>query len=224
MHICFFDIDGTLLLSGGAGQAAMEAALMAEFQTREEPHGISAAGRTDRAIVTDLLTYYGIESDDAIYERFLGVYLSHLPQHLSSRGGAVLPGVEDVLEGLHARDDVRLGLLTGNYARGADAKLRHFGLHHYFQFGGYGDRHTDRADVAREALAAYREHHPECSDDDTLWVIGDTPHDITCGRAIDANVIAVCTGMFNAEELFQYDPDHLFEDFSDVEQILAVFP
>lgn len=224
MHICFFDIDGTLLLSGGAGQAAMEAALMAEFQTQEEPHGISAAGRTDRAIVTDLLAFYGIESDDVVYERFLSVYLSHLPEHLSTRGGRVLPGIEHVLEALHGRDDVRLGLLTGNYAQGAEAKLKHFGLHHYFQFGGYGDRHTDRAEVAREALTAYCELHSECSEDDTLWVIGDTPHDITCGRAIDAQVIAVCTGMFTAEELAQYEPDHLFEDFSDAERILALFP
>jgi phosphoglycolate phosphatase-like HAD superfamily hydrolase len=222
MHVCFFDIDGTLLNSGGAGQAAMEAALLAEFGTSEEPHGISTAGRTDRGIVADLFRFYGVETGEEIYERFLEAYLTHLPAQLSAKEGIVLPGIAALLAALDAREDVLLGLLTGNYERGAKVKLKHFGLDHYFDFGGYGDRHTDRAGVAREALEAVRRHHPGDIDLGRTWVIGDTPHDVTCGRAIGAKVIAVCTGMFPREQLAAAAPDHLFDDFSDPRPMLEL--
>lgn len=222
MKVCLFDIDGTLLNSGGAGQAAMEAALAAEFQTTEQVHGISAAGRTDRAIVADLFAFYGIADDDTIRERFLDVYLGHLPNALSSLDGRVLPGIQEVLADLHPREDVLLGLLTGNFERGATAKLNHFGLQHYFRCGGFGDVHHHRDDVARAAKTAVRELHPEPLQDEDVWVIGDTPHDVTCARAIGARVVAVATGLFNMDELAATQPDHLFEDFSQPQLLLDV--
>jgi phosphoglycolate phosphatase-like HAD superfamily hydrolase len=222
MHVCFFDIDGTLLHSGGAGQAAMEAALLAEFGATDEPHGISTAGRTDRAIVADLMSFYGITSDEAVHERFLESYLSRLPTHLTTREGAVLPGVVELLAALDVRDDVLVGLLTGNYRLGAQAKLRHFGLDRYFRFGGYGDLHADRSDVAREALVAAKEVYGDELDLGRTWVIGDTPNDVVCGRAIGARVVAVSTGMYTSDELAASEPDYLFEDFSDPDRLLRL--
>lgn len=223
MHFCLFDIDGTLLNSGGAGQAAMEAALESMFGANDPIHGISTAGRTDRAIVTDLFSFFEIDFTEQIWEEFLAAYLSELPKHLASRTGLVLPGVVEILEELHARDNVVLGLLTGNFSRGAQAKLSHFQIDHYFPFGGFGDIHHDRNDVAREAVKMLKEFHPDPFHPEQVWVIGDTPADVECGRAIDAKVIAVATGLYSSEKLQAAAPDYLFADFSDPQKLLDLF-
>ncbi len=222
MHYCLFDIDGTLLSSGGAGQAAMEAALRDLFAADNPIHGISVAGRTDRAIVSDLFGFFKIAFDETVWEQFVAAYLEELPKHLASRDGLVLPGVVEILETLHNREDVILGLLTGNFSLGAKAKLSHFQLDHFFRFGGYGDHHHDRDDVAREALTALQNFHPNPVNLDGLWVIGDTPADVKCGRAIGAKVVAVGTGLYSMEDLKAAEADYLFEDFSDPQVFLSL--
>lgn len=223
MHFCLFDIDGTLLNSGGAGQAAMEAALLSMFGANDPVHGISTAGRTDRAIVTDLFKFFQINFNDEVWEEFVGMYLAELPKQLAARNGLVLPGVAEILETLDAREDVLLGLLTGNFARGALAKLSHFELDHYFLFGGYGDLHHDRDDVAREAVKVLKDFHKDPFEPEQVWVIGDTPADVQCGRAIGAKVVAVGTGMYPLEVLETAQADYLFPDFSDPHRLLSLF-
>ncbi len=223
MHYCLFDIDGTLLSSGGAGQAAMEAALLRMFGANNPVHGISVAGRTDRAIVSDLFAFFQIAFDETVWEEFVAGYLEELPRQLASRDGLVLPGVLEILQALHARDDVLLGLLTGNFARGAKVKLAHFQLDHFFSFGGFGDHHHHRDDVAREALRVLKDYHPEPICLERLWVIGDTPADVQCGRAIGAKIIAVGTGLYSLEELKPTEADHLFADFSHPAALLSLF-
>jgi phosphoglycolate phosphatase-like HAD superfamily hydrolase len=222
MHYCLFDIDGTLLNSGGAGQSAMEAALLRMFGSKAV-HGISTAGRTDRAIVSDLFAFFQIAFDEKVWEDFVAAYLEELPAHLATRDGLVLPGVVQILETLHARDDVVLGLLTGNFAKGAKAKLSHFRLDHYFLFGGYGDEHHHRDDVAREALRVLNGIYQSPVDFNRLWVIGDTPADVHCGRAIGAKVIAVGTGLYSMADLEAANADYLFQDFSDPTRLLSLF-
>ena len=225
MHFILFDIDGTLLHSGGAGQAGVERALEEEFGVAAPTDGIPTAGRTDRAIAQDLIRYHRLEESEATHTRMLQAYLRVLPQELTSRQGVVYPGVRDLLARLSPRDDVRLGLLTGNYREAAWLKLRHFELAQHFAFGGFGDEHPHRDDVARQALAAAQAHHsPRTIDPSRLWVIGDTPADVQCGRAIGARVVAVATGMFTREELAPTQPDHLFDDFRDVAAVLALWP
>jgi phosphoglycolate phosphatase-like HAD superfamily hydrolase len=222
MHVCLFDIDGTLLNSGGAGQAAMEAAIVSEFGALERYEGLSTAGRTDRAIMTDLFTYHKVAHDEHAFSRFIAAYLKHLPQQLAARQGMVLPGVAALLDTLAAREDVLLGLLTGNYREGAKLKLGHHRLYDYCQFGGFGDHHQHRDDVAREAFAEVRERLNGSVVAEKVWVIGDTPADVRCARAIGVNAVAVATGMYSATELESTNPDYLFADFSNPEPLLTL--
>jgi phosphoglycolate phosphatase len=215
LHICLFDIDGTLIASGGAGKAALEAALAAEFGIARIHDTFSLSGRTDRAILTELIGLFDLDPSPDTARRLIEAYLRHLPTHLSTLEGRVLPGIRPLLDHLRGRDDVAVGLLTGNTRAGARMKLSHFALWDYFSFGGYGDDHLDRDDVAREALC--RAH--ECLDgrvsNDRVWVIGDTPLDIRCARAIGARVVAVATGWHAAEELAGHAPDLLLPDLAD---------
>jgi phosphoglycolate phosphatase-like HAD superfamily hydrolase len=221
MHVCLFDIDGTLLSSGGAGKEAMYRAIRSEFQVPQVQDGVPFAGRTDRAIVRDLFALHAIEDSPSNFRRFVAAYLGHLPASLTERQGKVLPGVAQLLEQLGARDDVVVGLLTGNIRDGARTKLGHFGLFHHFAFGGFGDHHLDRNDVAREALAEVRKHFSGPLRLEQIWVIGDTPLDIRCARAIGARVLAVATGLHSGDDLAGERPDILLANLLDASLLLA---
>jgi phosphoglycolate phosphatase-like HAD superfamily hydrolase len=220
MHTCLFDIDGTLLSSGGAGKHAMYAAIASEFGVSDLDDGIPFAGRTDRAIAHDLLLRHGLEDTEANWRRFVRAYLGHLPRSLVSRPGRVLPGVASLLEQLRSRGDIAIGLLTGNLRDGATSKLRHYQIDRYFAFGGFGDLHLDRNDVAREALAAAIQHLPDSVELQRIWVIGDTPLDVRCARSIGVKILAVCTGFHSRTDLIAEQPDILLDDLSDASALL----
>jgi phosphoglycolate phosphatase-like HAD superfamily hydrolase len=219
MHICLFDIDGTLLSSGGAGKAAMEIALATAFGAPASAANVPFSGRTDRAIARDLFRLYGIDETAENWQRFLQAYLGHLPLCLNQYQGRVLPGIAALLECLRQRGNVAVGLLTGNVQEGARLKLGHYGIGHHFGFGGFGDHYFDRDEVAVEALTAVREHLGGSVPLERLWVIGDTPLDIRCARAIGAQVLAVATGWHTCEELSAAEPDLLLTDLSDPEPL-----
>lgn len=212
MHVCLFDIDGTLLASGGAGKLALERGLAEEYGRPEAIEHLRLSGRTDRAIVRDLLEAAGVGDSVDHRLRLLEAYLRHLPDCLALAPGQVLPGVNELIDRLKSRSDVVLGLLTGNIRRGASIKLGHFGLDSHFSFGGFGDDHLHREDVAREALAAVRSHLGWEPPGENIWVIGDTPLDVLCARAINARAVAVCTGWHPREELASCQPDYLLDD------------
>jgi len=223
LHICLFDIDGTLISSGGAGKAALEAALAEEFGFNHLIEKLQLSGRTDRAITGDLFQIYGIADTPAHRERMVASYLRHLPRCLAANRGRVLPGIAGLLQQLSCRDDVAVGLLTGNIQAGARVKLGHFGLADYFSFGGFGDVHLTRDDVAREALAAVHRHMPGQVVLERIWVIGDTPLDIRCARSIGARAVAVTTGWHTRQELAEHQPDLLLDDFSDPQPFLSLW-
>jgi phosphoglycolate phosphatase len=221
MIACLFDIDGTLLASGGAGKAALESALTGEFGVVLRTQ-IPYSGRTDRAIVRDLFRLHDLAETPENLQTLLDGYLRRLPDSLRQHNGHILPGIQTILEHLRTQPNVAVGLLTGNVRAGAQAKLGHFGLFEHFDFGGFGDHHFDRDDVAREALAAVHQCvGPHCTAD-RVWVIGDTPLDVQCARAIGARVVAVATGVHSYEELAPTRPDLLVRDLSDPGPLLRL--
>jgi phosphoglycolate phosphatase len=232
MHICLLDIDGTLILTGGAGQTAFAQTLAAEFDIPEISADVDFAGRSDRAIVADLFRDHGIESSEENWQRFCRDYVTRLDTALRAHQGQVLPGVGSLLSVLAARGDVAIGLLTGNVREGARRKLGHYQLWHWFPFGGFGDDHVERCDIAAAALAAAKLHlNGQTSKASAggmgalhgqVIVIGDTLNDIRCGRSIDARCVAVATGHTSSDELRRGNPDVLVETLEHSEPILAL--
>ena len=219
--IIFFDIDGTLLKTGGAGQAAMERALVDDFRISAPFTGVHTAGRTDRGIADEIFQRFELTDTPEERRRFMQSYLTHLPGSLATLQGAVLPGVVSLLKLLNQRSDVVLTLLTGNYAAGARIKLQHFGLAEYFQSGGFGDHHACRNEVARQAATIVCDQLKLENDPRRMIVIGDTPADVQCARAIEAKAVAVATGSYSHEELSEHSPDHLYIDFNMPQQFVA---
>jgi phosphoglycolate phosphatase-like HAD superfamily hydrolase len=219
--VILFDIDGTLVNTGGAGRDALHTALAMEFAVTD-PHRIDLSGRTDRGICRELFEVHEIAHTPENWERFQRAYLVGLAQHLAARQGFVLPGVRELIAELKQQPGVAMGLLTGNVREGARRKLSHYGLDDHFVFGGFGDVQHDRDDVAREALAAAREHCGAHIEGDHIWVIGDTPLDIRCARAIGAKVVAVGTGAFTAEQLQAFEADLVVKDLAGTMELLQI--
>jgi phosphoglycolate phosphatase-like HAD superfamily hydrolase len=220
MHVCLFDIDGTLISSGGAGKAALEQAIADVFGVPHAIEKMSLSGRTDRAIVREAFGLCGVADTPENRQRLVEAYLERLPGCLAGHRGRVLPGIAELLNTLSGRGDVLVGLLTGNVRAGARVKLDFFGLHDYFSFGGFGDLHLDRDDVAREAVGEASRHLNGSPVLDRVWVIGDTPLDVRCARAVGARAAAVATGWHSSEELAAHAPDLLLTDLSDPTALL----
>jgi phosphoglycolate phosphatase-like HAD superfamily hydrolase len=222
MQVIFWDIDGTLLASGGAGKAAMDAAMLEAFGLGTLDDRVKYAGRTDRDIARELFARNDVPFTPETWQRFIGTYLRLLPLSLHERAGHILPGVTEALWHLSERPDIALGLITGNLRAGAEIKLRHFGLWHHFRFGGFGDVVFDRNEVAlagvTEARQIVAEYHPE-----RVWVLGDTPLDIACARAIGAKVIATATGQHSVAELAEHQPDVVVPDLRDTAALLRLW-
>ena len=227
MYAVLFDIDGTLVQTGGAGQLAFAETFAADYGVPQISAAVSFAGRSDRAIALDLFAAHGIEPSDANWRDFRAAYLRRLPDALQRKPGRVLPGVGALLDALEALPHSAIGLLTGNVREGAATKLGYYGLGHRFSFGGFGDDTNDRCEIAAIALAAAQQHAAERNGGrgQELWgamVIGDTIHDIRCARAIDAVAVAVPTGGATKDELAAAGPDILVDDLSDAGRLLEV--
>jgi phosphoglycolate phosphatase len=213
--LLLFDIDGTLLTTGGCGERALRLAVRDAFGVEDDLHDIEIAGRTDTGIARQLLRKHGREESDAGIASILASYLRHLPTLLPAAQGRLLPGVEALLPALKQRTDVVLALLTGNLERGAEHKLSHYGVWSYFEFGAFADDHHERNRLGLFALTRARERGHTFGLSRT-FVIGDTPHDISCARAIGARAVAVATGVFSNESLAAHTPDALLEDLGDL--------
>ena len=219
-----FDIDGTLVLTGGAGKRAMDRAFADVFGVDDAFAGMSMAGRTDRWLAEQALERHRLPVTPDHLAGFRTRYLAHLAGGIHEPGvgrRGVMPGVEALLERLEGRPGVHLALLTGNYAEGARIKLAHFDLWRRFGWGMFGDDHADRDALARAALAAAPGHGVALDDASQAVVIGDTPFDIACARAAGARAIAVATGGHSLDDLRAYGPDLALEDLRDIETLLA---
>ena len=221
--LLLWDIDGTLLLSGGFGRRVIDEVYRAEFG-EEPPRGVRFAGRTDRAIVTDHLGARG--TDPAVLEAFLVRFRAVAARRGATflqDGGQVLPGAREALERFAARDDAVQSLLTGNLAAAARIKLTESGLADLVDFGAgaYGDEHVVRADlvpVAQKAAAA--EYGADFSGPATV-LIGDTPNDVAAALAHGARVVGVATGEYTADELRTAGAGHVLPDLRDTDALAA---
>ena len=220
-HLFLFDIDGTLISSGGAGERSMQLAVKDVFGVEDDLHDVEIAGRTDHLITRNILKKYNVRWTPERAKDFLDRYLQHLAIELHLKKGRVLPGIVELLDALKARPHVAMGLLTGNLVRGAEIKLTHYGVWNYFEFGAYADDHFDRNQLGPFATVRAREKHGVEFLPERIFVIGDTPHDIACGRIIGATTVAIATGGFTREQLAGHQPTFLFDDLSDVSNVLA---
>lgn len=213
-----FDIDGTLVDTGGAGMAALAEATLEVFGEPGPP--LDLAGATDLGIVIGIHRHFAVEPTRERIESYLGIYQQRLDWNLAHGAfpGRVIGGVPELLEELAGRPHATLGLLTGNTAGGAASKVRHFGLARYFAFGAYGCDHDDRNRLGLIALQRAADHAGRSFAATETWIIGDTPKDIACAQAIGARCLAVATGRFNTEELAAHGADKVVES---LDQALA---
>jgi phosphoglycolate phosphatase-like HAD superfamily hydrolase len=224
VKLILFDIDGTLLLSDGAGRRAINRALREVFGT-SGPQEYHFDGKTDPQIVRELMRLAGRADKhiDARMATLLARYLQILREELRStvHHPRTLPGVPQLLDALESQPNVILGLLTGNLEQGAKAKLEAVGLDpKRFRVGAYGSDHEQRPELP--AIAAERTKRQLGIDltGDAVVVIGDTPADLTCGKALGASAIGVATGRFTVEELQQHAPMAVFQDLSDTAAVM----
>ena len=210
MIVLFWDIDGTLLTTGRAGMYAWEDSLREMTSSDFDLTSFRTAGMTDYQIAKRTLELVGVDATPSNVERFLRRYEDLLPASLPRKQGRVLDNVREILEHLRAdRADVRSYLLTGNTRKGAEAKLTYYGLDGFFSDGAFAEDTGARATIAARALDLARQAGPV--GDETIFVIGDTPHDIECAKPIGAKTIAVATGGYSVDELRSHDPWRLFE-------------
>ena len=246
MKLLLFDVDGTLVLTGGAAVRAMDDAFHAVFGIRGAFRHVPMPGRTDGAILADAFTRAvspsqipvdalpatGVRPMDGEVARYKAAYFARFAEAIREpvpvdparpaphRFTGVLPGVREVLEALNGRPDVFLGLLTGNYEQGARIKLEYFDLWRYFRCGAYGDDSLDRHALFPVALARSREAGcPEVGARDVV-IIGDTPLDVACAREAGAACLAVATGGFSVDALRAAGAAAVVESLSDTQAVL----
>ena len=219
-RLLLFDIDGTLIHSGGAGVHALKLTLAERFGIADDLDDIEIAGMTDSGIVVSILKKHRIPATSGNIAAFLDSYVHFLSLELPRREGKLLPGVLELLERLKSRKHLVLALLTGNVSRGAQLKLEHYGVWHFFEFGAFADDHQDRNQLGPFARARANEKHGHEFLASEIDVIGDTPRDIACGKALGARTIAVATGTWSREQLARHHPDFLIDDLSDVDRLI----
>jgi phosphoglycolate phosphatase len=211
--ILLFDVDGTLVSTGGAGRRAIERAVALGLGIPETGAGFSFAGMTDRAILRRLLQERGIEATEEALGAVLEVYPDVLREEVArAERYRVHPGMQACLEAVRVRPDRAVGLGTGNVERGARIKLERVGLNRFFAFGGFGCDAEERAELLQAGAARGARRLGRELADCRIVVVGDTPRDVAAAHAIGAECLALATGGASLDELAAADPDHLFEN------------
>jgi len=216
-RLILFDIDGTLVHTGGVGRQAFAQTLAAEFDAKDGVDRVSFAGRTDMSLVRELFGIYHIATTRENFKRFFESYVVWLEHLMNKNGGNPCQGVKEFIQELQALPNPPLlGLLTGNIYLGAQIKLRHHGLWDTFKTGAFADDHEDRNHIAVAAFERARRALDPNLKPEEIIVVGDTPFDIQCGKFIGAKVLAVATGGATLEELKPHSPDWLVENLTKI--------
>ncbi len=211
--LVLYDIDGTLVDTGGAGMNALSEAAE-QFFGAPAP-ALDLAGSTDLGIVKNLLDHYGRSNSSIDINDFFDIYHDRLEANLASGRfpGFVHPGVAEHIE-TFINQGAAIGLLTGNTSRGAAIKMKHFMLDHHFPFGAYGDDFADRNLLGPVALNRASVLYSKNYNPQRTLVIGDTPKDIACAKAMGASCLAVATGQFSVESLQDHGATYVWQNLT----------
>ena len=221
--LILFDIDGTLVLTGGAGARAMARAFEEVLGIRNGFEGVPMAGRTDTWIVAQVMGLCGIECDAPVLRRFQDAYVRYLAIEVHRPGPrkGVMPGVRPLLETLSARQDTYLALLTGNFEAGARVKLEYFDLWRYFRCGAFGDDVHERNNLLATALARVEAcNGPRVPVSDVV-IVGDTPLDVAVALTSGARSLAVATGSHDVDSLRESGADVVLPDLTELPVVLG---
>ena len=225
MSLVFFDIDGTLLLSGGAGVRAMTRTFEMIFGVPDAFDGIAVAGHTDRFLVSQAFSRANLPDTAEAHTQFREAYVPVLVEEIQHPGTGrrgLMPGVHALLMALQSAPTFYSALLTGNYESAAAVKLTHFGVGKFFEWGAFGEEAVDRNDLGHIAMRRAEERRiPDQARSRTV-IVGDTPQDIACARAIGARVIAVATGMYSVADLEEAGADLALHDLSDTLRVIEM--
>lgn len=213
-----FDIDGTLLTTAGGGNRALRQAIEEEFSVEDPDTRISFSGRTDRSLMVELLQRNKVSPTEANCGRLRRRYGGLFGAELRRSGGTLLPGIVPLFEALDGIPNLDVAVMTGNFPETATKKLEHFEIRRWVRWIIGGDLDVHRDDMARRAASVVARRHGD-SHQETI-VIGDTPADVLCGRAIGAKTLAVTTGEFSRDQLAPAKPTLLLDDLSDTDRVV----
>jgi phosphoglycolate phosphatase len=224
--LLLFDIDGTLITTGGAGYRAIKRAVEVTMGVQRALDGIPVAGRTDSIILRDAIAAIdGRELTPELRDRIRSTYMGLLREEIDLVGGGpgVLPGVRALLDRLSDDPAYHVALLTGNFSQTAEIKLGYFDLWRHFAWGAFGEDAVNRNDLLPVALERYRQRTGHDIAPADVVIIGDTPNDVEVARMGQARSVCVTTGQFDRDALLEAGADVVFHDFGDVEEVLRVF-
>ena len=215
MKLFLFDVDQTLVNTGGAGLRALDRACSELLSIENAMAGIDPSGKTDPAIVREIFTRLGIAHHDGVrIETVLEAYLAFLREEVEmSKKSHVLPGIMGILDEISARPNTMLGLATGNIELGARVKLQRGGLNRYFSFGGFGSDSENRTELVRKAGEAASRRHGKSIQPEDIFVIGDTPLDIAAGKGAGYKTVGVATGRYSTVLLHEAGATFVISNF-----------
>jgi phosphoglycolate phosphatase-like HAD superfamily hydrolase len=218
MYVILFDIDGTLIDSGGAGSRSLNLSFAELFSIGNAFQGISMAGKTDTEIIKEGMQKHGI-SAESNFEVFISTYLEHLRKEIDNKRKHVKPGIYELLEELTSLVDIELGLLTGNIESGARIKLEPFDLNKYFPTGAFGSDDQDRNKLLPIALSRFEVRCRRKIRVNESVIVGDTPRDVQCAKIYGARSLGVATGPYSIDELKEAGADYVMKDLSSCETL-----
>lgn len=220
MKAVLFDVDGTLINCKSAGRKALRKTFLDLHKIDISEKQIEFQGKTDFGIFGQIKKEFNLKIKN--YDKVMAEYVKNLEITIKQTDGEILPGIKSLLVNLSKKNNVLTGLLTGNIYDGARIKLEHFKIFDYFSFGVFGDISHDRNTLSDFALRRLKHLYDEKITPDNIFVVGDTVHDVVCGKFINAKTVALGTGGVSEKEFQSYSPDYFFNNLEHYEYFSAL--